>query len=139
MLFRSARERNGTHAPEFNSLSFHGKITKRDGTPANTSTEGGEEWSVKIFSTERVEDRWLRRVFGQVGWVYRTEVRLFDLDARCRCVRMVLMLVGMDVVGRVPVPHAHAELPADQAREGAVLHQCVRAVRVRHSPSAASN
>ena len=72
----------GARAPEFNSLSYHGKILQRDGTPANItrrgadgSEESGEEWSVKIFSKQKIEDRWLRRVFGEVGWVHRKEVR----------------------------------------------------------------
>ncbi|GJE94006.1 FAD/NAD(P)-binding domain-containing protein [Phanerochaete sordida] len=60
-------------APDFNSLSYHGKILTRDGVPANSSDDGGEEWSVKIFSTQRLEDSWLRRAFGKIGWVYRKE------------------------------------------------------------------
>lgn len=80
--WEGVREGEGARAPEFNSLSYHGKILQRDGTPANItrrgadgSEESGEEWSVKIFSTQKIEDRWLRRVFGEVGWVHRKEVR----------------------------------------------------------------
>ncbi|KAI0689670.1 FAD/NAD(P)-binding domain-containing protein [Cytidiella melzeri] len=69
--------------PEFNSLSYHGKIRSRmDGTTnltllgvgdAEGRDESGEEWSVKIFSDHPIEDRWLRRAFGKIGWVYRKE------------------------------------------------------------------
>lgn len=56
--------RNGKKEPEFNSLSYHGPV--REG-----------EWAVKIFSKERVSDELLIRLFSdQVGWIYRTEVRL---------------------------------------------------------------
>jgi prenylcysteine oxidase/farnesylcysteine lyase len=52
----------GTHAPEFNSLSYHGLV--REG-----------EWAVKIFSAQRLSDEWLNNMFqGKVGWVYRKEV-----------------------------------------------------------------
>ncbi|KAF8203830.1 Prenylcysteine lyase-domain-containing protein [Pholiota molesta] len=51
----------GTHAPEFNSLSYHGLV--REG-----------EWAVKIFSAQRLSDEWLNNMFqGKVGWVYRKE------------------------------------------------------------------
>nr|GAT47321.1 prenylcysteine lyase [Mycena chlorophos] len=53
--------RNGGKEPEFNSLSYHGKISD-------------SEWVVKIFSKQRVSDEWLSKMFdGQVGWVYRKE------------------------------------------------------------------
>lgn len=55
--------RIGGIAPEFNSLTYHGKIsTNRD------------EYVVKIFSKSKIEDDWLKRVFGEVGWVHRKEV-----------------------------------------------------------------
>jgi prenylcysteine oxidase/farnesylcysteine lyase len=59
--------RKGGKEPEFNSLSYHGSIMKdKDDTP--------DQWSVKIFSKERVSDEWLDKIFdGQVGWVYRKE------------------------------------------------------------------
>lgn len=62
--------RNGGKEPEFNSLSYHGYITKDvPGTP--------DQRVVKIFSKERVSDEWLDKIFpGQVGWVYRKEVLL---------------------------------------------------------------
>jgi len=62
--------RNGGKEPEFNSLSYHGYATK--------STEDvPKQWSVKIFSKERVSDEWLDKIFmSQVGWVYRKEVGL---------------------------------------------------------------
>lgn len=53
--------RQGRKAPEFNSISYHGKISE-------------EEWIVKIFSEVPVEDHWLNSVFsGNVGWIHRTE------------------------------------------------------------------
>jgi len=59
--------RQGGKEPEFNSLSYHGYITKdKDDAP--------DQWSVKIFSKERISDEWLDTIFnGQVGWVYRKE------------------------------------------------------------------
>lgn len=55
--------------PEFNSLTYHGKIKTRDG---ENQGKGPEEWVVKIFSKERLEDVWLKEVFdGEIGWVYR--------------------------------------------------------------------
>lgn len=55
--------RTGGPVPEFNSISYHGRIA-----------EGKDEWVVKIFSTERMEDEWITNVFGNVGWVLRKEV-----------------------------------------------------------------
>ncbi|KDQ15081.1 hypothetical protein BOTBODRAFT_145345 [Botryobasidium botryosum FD-172 SS1] len=62
--------RSGKKEPEFNSISYHNEVTRKDGA------EGGEkEWVVKIFSTERKDDEWLESVFGagKVGWVQRKE------------------------------------------------------------------
>ncbi|KAL0066558.1 hypothetical protein AAF712_006361 [Marasmius tenuissimus] len=57
--YQGARE--GGKVPEFNSLSYHGKLSDN-------------EWSVKIFSEERISDQWLNKTFNdQVGWVYRKE------------------------------------------------------------------
>lgn len=72
--YEGVRQGGESVEPEFNSMTYHGKIKTRDGVPANTSADGGEEWSVKIFSTKKLEDRWLRRAFGKIGWVYRKEV-----------------------------------------------------------------
>ncbi|KAH7875610.1 Prenylcysteine lyase-domain-containing protein [Lentinula edodes] len=53
--------RQGRKAPEFNSISYHGKISE-------------DEWVVKIFSESPVEDKWLQSLFNdQVGWVHRAE------------------------------------------------------------------
>lgn len=62
--------RKGGKEPEFNSLSYHGFITKDvPGVP--------DQHAVKIFSKERITDEWLDKLFmGQVGWVYRKEVGL---------------------------------------------------------------
>lgn len=55
--------------PEFNSISYHGKVRKVDGAAENAVTD--PESTVKIFSKERVSDEWLETVFGNVSWVYR--------------------------------------------------------------------
>ncbi|KAL0580679.1 hypothetical protein V5O48_001320 [Marasmius crinis-equi] len=53
--------RTGGKAPEFNSISYHRKINDN-------------EWNVKIFSEEKISDKWLNTTFGgQVGWVHRKE------------------------------------------------------------------
>lgn len=43
----------------------------------NIEEHGIDEWTVKIFSQQRISDEWLANVFGEgkVGWVYRKEVR----------------------------------------------------------------
>lgn len=54
--------RTGGLKPEFNSLSYHGKVKLGD----------REEWSVKIFSEEEITKEWLQKVFsGSVGWVHK--------------------------------------------------------------------
>ncbi len=59
--------RRGGKGPEFNSLTYHG--------PAGVGREN--EFVVKIFSAEKIEDDWLDNVFdGKVGWVVRKEVRI---------------------------------------------------------------
>lgn len=64
MLTTHDGARQGGKEPEFNSLSYHGRV--REG-----------EWAVKIFSKERISDEWLNNMFfGKVGWVYRKEVHL---------------------------------------------------------------
>ncbi|TCD60722.1 hypothetical protein EIP91_009628 [Steccherinum ochraceum] len=64
--------RQGKKAPEFNSMTFHGKIGRKDGEERDV-----EEHLVKVFSDEKVEDDWLEEMFGkgQVTWTYR---RLFE-------------------------------------------------------------
>jgi len=86
--------------PEFNSLSYHGKVRMRyeeEGTdvketgkkisgrgPAANLTElgvgeakgrdeSGEEWLSKVFSDHRLDDSWLRKAYGKLGWVHRKE------------------------------------------------------------------
>lgn len=58
-----------TPKPEFNSLNYLNQIK-------NIEEHGIDEWTVKIFSQERISDEWLANVFGEgkVGWVYRKEV-----------------------------------------------------------------
>ncbi|KAI0699779.1 FAD/NAD(P)-binding domain-containing protein [Cerioporus squamosus] len=63
----------GRSEPEFNSLTYHGHVLTKDGAKW-VNAEGAEEWVVKIFSKQRLEDQWLREMFdGQVGWVLRKE------------------------------------------------------------------
>ena len=64
----------GASAPDFNSLTYHGLLKYQNGTVANTTADGQPEWSVKIFSEQKLEDGWLRRAFGKIGWVHRKEV-----------------------------------------------------------------
>ncbi|KAH9942685.1 FAD/NAD(P)-binding domain-containing protein [Amylocystis lapponica] len=59
----------GAPAPEFNSLTYHGRVARADGA----ERAGADEWTVKIFSKERVSDEWLAGMFGTVGWVHRKE------------------------------------------------------------------
>ncbi|KAG1716771.1 hypothetical protein ID866_369 [Astraeus odoratus] len=61
-------KRAGGIEPEFNSISYLGRINRK-------SDYGDEEpeWTVKIFSKDRISDEWLEKVFGNVGWVYRKE------------------------------------------------------------------
>ena len=74
--------------PEFNSMTYHGKIKRADGAPAELERD---EWVVKIFSKRVIEDAWLENMFGagNVGWVLRKEVSR-DLTSsssflRCAC------------------------------------------------------
>lgn len=61
--------RNGGPIPEFNSLTYHGKVSP-----------DRDEYVVKIFSSETITDEWLNKVFGgKVGWVHRKLVRTFYL------------------------------------------------------------
>ncbi|KAH8079076.1 FAD/NAD(P)-binding domain-containing protein [Cristinia sonorae] len=71
ILTTAEGRRNGGRKPEFNSLTFHGKVRRVDGA------EGVEENLVKVFSEERIGDEWLEKMFGEgkVTWVYR---RLFE-------------------------------------------------------------
>jgi len=64
--------RRGGHAPEFNSLTYHGPATfAKNETHDKQETN---EWVVKIFSMERISDEWLLSMFqNEVGWVLRKE------------------------------------------------------------------
>ncbi|KAI0729978.1 FAD/NAD(P)-binding domain-containing protein [Fomitopsis betulina] len=71
VLTTNNRVREGLgEGPEFNSMTYHGKVKRADGTPSER-----EEWSVKIFSKQKIEDAWLENMFGagNVGWVLRKE------------------------------------------------------------------
>ncbi|KAF8845457.1 FAD/NAD(P)-binding domain-containing protein [Paxillus ammoniavirescens] len=63
--------RAGGVEPEFNSLSYHGRVRRVDQSGQVDDGEG--EWKVKIFSKERISDEWLAKVFDHVSWVYRKE------------------------------------------------------------------
>ncbi|KAI0367266.1 FAD/NAD(P)-binding domain-containing protein [Pilatotrama ljubarskyi] len=63
----------GGREPEFNSLTYHGPLRGKDGVP-RLDVFGEQEWVVKIFSKERIDDEWLQQMFlGNVGWVLRKE------------------------------------------------------------------
>jgi len=68
--FNRVREGLGDE-PEFNSMTYHGKIKKANGEA--WAEANGEEWVVKIFSKSRVSEEWLAKMFGKVGWVLRKE------------------------------------------------------------------
>ncbi|KAI8973130.1 Prenylcysteine lyase-domain-containing protein [Trametes punicea] len=70
--YEGVRTRGGPE-PEFNSMTYHGLVRSRDGVPQKNA-QGDQEWIVKIFSRDRIEDDWLDRMFeGKVGWVLRKE------------------------------------------------------------------
>ncbi|KAI0635392.1 Prenylcysteine lyase-domain-containing protein [Trametes polyzona] len=70
--YEGVRTRGGPE-PEFNSLTYHGLLRDREGE-LRKNASGDKEWIVKIFSKERVEDKWLEQLFeGKVGWVLRKE------------------------------------------------------------------
>ncbi|KAL4068392.1 Prenylcysteine lyase-domain-containing protein [Scleroderma yunnanense] len=60
--------RAGGVEPEFNSISYHGRVDR-----SSDSDDQDPEFRVKIFSKERISDGWLEKVFGTVGWIYRKE------------------------------------------------------------------
>ncbi|KAL4250177.1 prenylcysteine oxidase family protein [Abortiporus biennis] len=60
--------RFGGVEPEFNSLSVHGKLQRKDGKEREK-----DEYVVKIFSKQRISDEFLNKLFDGVGWVYRKE------------------------------------------------------------------
>lgn len=62
-----------TPQPEFNALNYIDKIRTLE-------IDGVDEWVVKIFSSERIPDEWLENMFGtgQVGWVFRKEVKCLN-------------------------------------------------------------
>lgn len=65
--------RYGGKEPEFNSLSYHGRVVRKvkGNETAQETVQEKEEWVVKIFSKTEVQDEWLKNVFGEVGWVNR--------------------------------------------------------------------
>lgn len=72
---------DNTSRPEFNSLIYVGQIkTLKD--------HGIDEWAVRIFSGQRISDELLENLFGegQVGWVFRKEVKLQQLA--CHSVKL---------------------------------------------------
>ncbi|KAH9914155.1 FAD/NAD(P)-binding domain-containing protein [Epithele typhae] len=65
--------RHGGPEPEFNSVSYHGPLMMKNGE-RRVNAQGEQEWTVKVFSKKRVDDKWLKEMFeGKVGWVYRHE------------------------------------------------------------------
>jgi prenylcysteine oxidase/farnesylcysteine lyase len=70
ILTTSQGVHSGGPEPEFNSLSYHGHVRKTNETG---QWNHEDEWSVKIFSKQRISDEWLSKAFDHVGWVYRKE------------------------------------------------------------------
>ena len=69
--------RHGGRAPEFNSVSYLGRVKSAKNETHGEQSTG--EWVVKIFSMEPISDEWLATMFqDQVGWVLRKEVRLCE-------------------------------------------------------------
>jgi prenylcysteine oxidase/farnesylcysteine lyase len=76
--------RRGGKAPEFHSLTYHGraKFAKNE-THDRRPTD---EWIAKIFSMERISDEWLAAMFrNEVGWVIRKEVCSCNLASNRAC------------------------------------------------------
>ncbi len=95
--------RNGGKEPEFNSISYHGKISD-------------DEWVVKVFSQERKSDEWLRKVFrGQVGWVHRKEVSRFAIA--------LSSFIYHFLVGRLSCLATHNIIPSGKIRRRFLLYQ----------------
>jgi hypothetical protein len=90
-----------TRRPEFNSLNYLNQIK-------TLKEHGVDEWAVKIFSSERITDEWLERLFGkgQVGWVFRKEVTLFARHSHhiIEPDELVYDMSGMPIPGVVQRP-----------------------------------
>lgn len=78
ILTTSEGVQSGGMEPDFNSLSYHGRVRKTNETG---DWNEQEEWNVKIFSKQRISDEWLAEAFDHVGWVYRKEVSVHVLSA----------------------------------------------------------
>ena len=80
---------NGGPEPEFNSLTYHGRITGRSGRP--------DEYLAKIFSSKTLDDAWLRDTFGKVGWVCRKEVSNSRMLFGSHCSLLIYSASGMPI------------------------------------------
>lgn len=67
--YEAVRDGESREEPEFNSLSYHGRIAPEK-----------DEWVVKIFSKTKPSRQYLDEVFNnRVGWVYYKEVMYLQL------------------------------------------------------------
>lgn len=104
VLTTNNRVREGLgEGPEFNSMTYHGKVKRADGTPSER-----EEWSVKIFSKQKIENAWLENMFGagNVGWVLRKEVSFLSF-VRAVCIKCVPPNSGMPTLYFPQRPPSH--------------------------------
>ena len=92
-----------TKRPEFNSLNYLNQIKTLE-------EHGINEWAVKIFSSERITDEWLEKLFGegQVGWVVRKEVNLFRtvISVSCQADEMMYHISGTLIPGVARRPNS---------------------------------
>lgn len=112
MILTSADgRRHGGREPDFNSMNYLQSVGS-----------GKEEWVVKIFSKQRIEDAWLEGAFGKgkVGWILRHEVGVSNLP---------LAVVDKLAVGCLPRLTAYEEVSTNGTRRWSLLRQRSRKVR----------
>lgn len=113
MLTTNQGVREGGKEPEFNSISYHGKVQ-----------EG--EWAVKIFSKEEISDEWLDKMFnGTVTWVHRKLVSRQVHTAPSLSRSLTAVSACYSTVAILPLPSSYNNLPTRPSRQGALLCQFV--------------
>lgn len=102
--------------PEFNSISYHGKVRKfEQGAAEDAITD--PEWAVKIFSEERISDEWLETVFGNVGWVHRKLVSRY-----CHTKNPKLTTGSVAGISRAT---SYIKVSSSEARSRLLLRECL--------------
>lgn len=95
--------RRGGKAPEFNSLTYHGRAKF-----AKNETHETGEWVVKIFSLQRISDEWLAAMFqNKVGWVFRKEVCSCNRASKRACKLGTLLPSGTHILSYPQRPSSH--------------------------------